>query len=256
VSIEIPESLFEDGWLADIEHVISSGKEGTVYCCSASSRIDRDYVAVKVYKPRATRSFKNDSIYTQGRSFGVTIDGTTGIAKPAGSPDQRLNRAIRNRSKVGKVASEGSWTHHEYATLSSLHRIGAHVPQPYTSTSTAIVMEYLGELDAPAPKLKDVDLSPDEAKVAFRMLIDEMELWLSYERIHGDLSPFNILYWNRQVTVIDFPQAVNPYENPMAFPLLLRDVENVCKYFHRLPDARDPTRIARHLWANVVQVPY
>jgi RIO kinase 1 len=117
-------------------------------------------------------------------------------------------------------------------------------------------MEYLGEPDAPAPKLKDVDLPPDEARVAFRMLIDEMELWLSYERIHGDLSPFNILYWNRQVTVIDFPQAVNPYENPMAFPLLLRDVENVCKYFHSLLDARDPTRIARHLWANVVQAPF
>ena len=130
MSVEIPESLFEDGWLNEVEHVVSSGKEGTVYCCSASSRVESDYVAVKVYKPRATRSFKNDSIYTQGRSFGVTVDGTTGIAKPAGSPDKRLERAIRNRSNVGKVASEGSWTHHEYATLTSLHRIGAHVPRP------------------------------------------------------------------------------------------------------------------------------
>jgi RIO kinase 1 len=252
---EIPESLFEDGWLDGIEHVVSSGKEGTVWCCSASSRIDCDYVAVKVYRPRSTRSFKNDSIYVQGRSFNVALNGSTGVARSAGAPDQRLNRAIRNRSRIGKMASENSWTHHEFSTLTSLHQAGAHVPRPFTSTNQAIVMEYLGEPDAPAPKLKEVELNPDQANAVFRALIDEIELWLSYERIHGDLSPFNILYWNDQVTVIDFPQAINPYENPLAFSLLERDVSNVCRYFSHLAVARDPTNIARVLWRRTVQLP-
>lgn len=255
MSAEIPESLFEDGWLNDVEHVVSSGKEGTVFCCSSSHRIDNEYVAVKVYKPRAYRSFKNDNIYTQGRAFGVTVDRFTGVAKPSGAPDRRLERAIKGGSRIGRIASESSWTHHEFSTLTSLHRIGAHVPRPYTSTSTAIVMDYLGEPDAPAPKLKDVDLSPEQARTVFRMLIDQIELWLSYERVHGDLSPFNILYWNDRATVIDFPQAVNPYENPMAFALLSRDIENVCKHFAGVPDAGDPGNIARVLWNRNVMTP-
>lgn len=252
---EIPSSLFDDGWLTSVEHIVSSGKEGTVYCCSASARVDCDYVAVKVYRPRETRSFKNDSIYVQGRPLSVSLDGPGSIAKSAGKPDQRLNRAIKNRSRVGKIASEGSWTHHEYATLTSLHRIGARVPRPFTSTDRAIVMEYLGAPDAPAPKLKEVELSPPEARTIFQTLIDEVELWLSYERIHGDLSPFNVLYWDRRITVIDFPQAINPYENPLAFPFLERDVRNVCKFFSRLREASDPDGIARAIWRRIVQQP-
>ncbi|MEJ7839865.1 MAG: RIO1 family regulatory kinase/ATPase [Thermomicrobiales bacterium] len=256
MSSEIPESLFEDGWLNEVEHVVSSGKEGTVYCCSSSHRIDREFVAVKIYKPRAFRSFKNDAIYTQGRAVGVSVNRFTGVAKPSGAPDRRLERAIRGGSRIGRIASESSWTHHEFSTLTSLHRIGARVPRPYTSTNTAIVMDYVGEPDAPAPKLKDVSFPADQARAVFRMLIDEIELWLSFERIHGDLSPFNILYWNNKITVIDFPQAVSPYENPMAFSLLLRDIENVCRHFPQVADARDPLNIASVLWARVVQIPH
>lgn len=253
--IEIPTSLFEDGWLTSVEHIVSSGKEGTVYCCSASSRIEAEFVAVKVYRPRDTRSFKNDSIYSQGRALNVSLNGPGGVAKAAGSPDQRLNRAIKKRSKAGKRASESSWTHHEYATLTSLHRIGARVPQPFHATDRAIVMEYLGAPDSPAPKLKEVALSPPEARSVFRTLLDEIELWLSYERIHGDLSPFNILFWNRTITVIDFPQAINPYDNPLAFSLLERDVGNVCKFFTGLPEAADPGAITRAMWTRTVQRP-
>ena len=254
-TIEIPTSLFEDGWLTSIEHIVSSGKEGTVYCCGASSRIDADFVAVKVYRPRDTRSFKNDSMYVQGRALNVSLNGPGGIPKAAGAPDQRLARAIKKRSKTGKRASEGSWTHHEFATLTALHRIGARVPEPFTSTGNAIVMEYLGAPDAPAPKLKDVNLSPADARTVFRDLMDEIALWLSWERIHGDLSPFNILWWNQAITVIDVPQAINPYDNPLAFSLLERDIANVCAHFRNLPAARDPGQIARTMWQQIVQQP-
>ncbi|MGD9890099.1 MAG: RIO1 family regulatory kinase/ATPase [Dehalococcoidia bacterium] len=30
-------------------------------------------------------------------------------------------------------------------------------------------------------------------------------MWFARDRIHADLSPFNILYWEGALTVIDFP---------------------------------------------------
>jgi RIO kinase 1 len=67
--------------------------------------------------------------------------------------------------------------------------------------------------------------------------------------VHGDLSPFNVLYWRGGVKIIDFPQAVDARFNPNAFFLLRRDLENVCHYFERFGVAADPDRLAGQLWA-------
>jgi serine/threonine-protein kinase RIO1 len=61
-------------------------------------------------------------------------------------------------------------------------------------------------------------------------------------------SAFNILYWQGQITVIDFPQAVDPRFNGTARMLLERDVANVCSYFRRYGLRVDATRIADALW--------
>ena len=63
--------------------------------------------------------------------------------------------------------------------------------------------------DSPARPPRTVTLRPPQARPLFERLLWNIELWLTCERIHGDLSPFNILYWEGRLTVIDFPQAVD-----------------------------------------------
>lgn len=254
VAQDIPQVLFEDDWLDETLSLVNSGKEGTVWCCSATERLDRKLVAVKVYRPRETRSFRNDSIYTQGRPMGVRID-KAGRVRAAGAPDKRLERAVKGKARVGIRALEFSWTSHEALTLQAMHKAGARVPEVFTAVGNAIVMEYFGTIERPAPKLKQVSLSNRHAAQTWRSLIDEIALWLRHERIHGDLSPFNILYWGGAPVIIDAPQSVSPFENPMAYSLLERDVGNVCGYFRGVPGADNPGRITAELWQRYVLSP-
>ena len=59
-----------------------------------------------------------------------------------------------------------------------------------------------------------------------------------------------MLYWNGTITLIDFPQAVDPRFNRHARDWLERDVENVCRYFRRHGVDADPTAPAEELWTR------
>ena len=71
---------------------------------------------------------------------------------------------------------------------------------------------------------------------------------LVHGRIHGDLSAYNVLYWEGSVTLIDFAQAVDPYHNSDVFSLLTRDVERVCQYFAHYKEHYDARTLARQMW--------
>ena len=244
---DIPEVFFDDGWLTAVEYLVSSGKEGTVFCCRAAPHTGHDHLAVKIHRGRSQRSFKNDAVYLGGRVAGVSLSGSAGM-KASGKVDRRLARAVAKRSRTGIAAIEQSWITYEYGTMQALHRAGARVPQPVAQSGHALLMEYLGDADGPAPKLKHVTLSREEAGTVYGILMDEIALWLANDRIHGDLSPFNILYWNGQPVLIDFPQAVNPWDNPDAQFLLERDIRNVVTYFREHGVTADPARITDDLW--------
>ncbi len=85
------------------------------------------------------------------------------------------------------------------------------------------------------------------------MLLRNVELWLAHDTIHGDLSAYNVLYWEGRVRVIDFPQAVDARANPNARDLLARDVANLCTYFARQGIRADPDRIAGELWRRFLR---
>src|SRR5436309_2682820 len=84
----------------------------------------------------------------------------------------------------------------------------------------------------------------------FTRIMRNVELWLAYNVVHGDLSAFNILWWEGNVTIIDVPQAVDPRVNPNARDLLARDIDNVCRYFSRSGVQADPARLAARLWTR------
>ncbi|GLV59423.1 serine protein kinase RIO [Dictyobacter sp. S3.2.2.5] len=226
------DSFFTDGWITDILHEVKSGKEATVYCCRAHPSRGVPYLAAKVYRSRNKRGFKNDAVYQEGRAI----------------TDRRVSRAVKNKSAAGREMQFSMWVSHEFDTLTRLHAAGAAVPQPLARTSHALLMEYLGEEERPAFALQGVTLEPDEVYPAFELLMDNIQLLLANDVIHGDLSGYNIMYWQGKVTIIDFPQAVDPRFNSHALSLLTRDIDNVCKYMARYGLKRDSAQIANRLW--------
>ena len=228
------EQFYADGWIGSVLHTVKGGKEATVYCCTSGPKIDAQLVAAKVYRPRMYRDFKNDSVYQEGR---VILH-------------SRLRRAVRKKTKAGRGCQFGMWVEAEFETLSALHKAGADVPRPYTRSPNTVLMEYVGDSEMAAPPLRYVRIDPGEARGLFECLMRNVELWLSCNCVHGDLSPFNILYWNGDVKVIDFPQAVDPRFNRNARDLLTRDVENVCAYFRQYGMEPDAQQIVWDLWTR------
>jgi serine/threonine-protein kinase RIO1 len=62
------------------------------------------------------------------------------------------------------------------------------------------------------------------------------------------LSAFNILYWDGDIVLIDFPQVVPPEGNPLAWRIFERDVNRICDYFTGQGLILHPRRIAADLW--------
>jgi RIO kinase 1 len=237
----IPESFFEDDLITDVLHVVKSGKEATVYCCQAHPSTGAELLAAKVYRPREVRSFKNDAVYQQGRVIG------------GGRPDRRLQRAVRNKSRKGRQEQFADWVSQEFQCLRRLSAAGADVPRPLGCSGSAILIEYIGDRHAPAPQLVHVTLAQGEVRPLFARILRNVEICLACDLIHGDLSAFNILYWNGDVKIIDFPQSVNPHVNRNAFSLLVRDLENVCQYFAAYGIEADPYRLVRQVLSRVRQ---
>jgi len=230
---EAIEPFLIEGLIAEVLYPIKSGKEATVYCCRGGPRLDDALVAAKVYKPRAFRSFRDDSIYRAGR---VILD-------------SRARRAAAKGTDFGQQVQSALWTDHEWNTLRLLHAAGADVPRAVAHAAGGILLEFIGDESGPAPLLRDVHLSPEQAEPLFERLLDNIRLWLACNVIHADLSPYNVLCVGGDPVVIDFPQAVDPRFNPNAFQLLVRDVDNLARFFARWGVQRDAFELAERYWS-------
>jgi RIO kinase 1 len=71
---------------------------------------------------------------------------------------------------------------------------------------------------------------------------------LFHDVIHGDLSAYNVLVWEGRITVIDFPQAVDPKQNRFSQSLLERDVRRIFEHFERYGISRSAGQFAADLW--------
>lgn len=259
------EPFYLEGLITDVLFLVKGGKEASVYCCRGGPATDRELLAAKVFRPirgsgfgdreyqeerrlRGTferkirkRKFKNDALYQEGRII----------------VDRRLARAFRDKSRAGREAQYTLWVANEYQTLRRLHAAGADVPRPfghspaaYGGAGGAVLMEYVGDLDTAAPLLTSVELAAEEAEPLFERLVRNIELWLACDRVHADLSAYNVLYWRGTIKAIDFPQAVDPQVNSNAFTFLARDIDNVCRYFRRYGLRSDPHELAQQLWTQ------
>lgn len=249
----VPSIFYDDELVADVIGCVKSGKEATVYCCEAHPSMGVELLAVKIYRSAEHRNFRNSSIYEQGR-----VVSAAQLTSPDAAPsernrgkkynDRRYQRAVKKKSRAGRALQAASWAYHEYDMLTILHAAGADVPRPFAYADNAIAMEWLGEGASAAPRLKDVSLPQEEAEALLKRILSNVELWLAHGVVHGDLSPFNILYHERTAKVIDFPQAIDARTNPFYAPELLgRDIDNVCKHFARYGVRADPAELADEL---------
>ena len=263
-------SRHESGWLmqslrefydqeliSDVNGLVKGGKEASVYRCKAHPQTGMEWIAAKVYRPRMFRQLRNDKMYRQGR----TVLKQSGKAVKA--TDTRAMRAMGKKSSFGEQLAHTSWLMHEYTTLERFYEKGMAVPKPVATTSNAILMGYVGDENMAAPTLSQVSLDKGEANRLFQVVVENIELMLQDGRIHGDLSAYNILYWQGAITFIDFPQVTNAHVsrethmfgsqvNPDAEFILERDITRVCEYFQKQGVHCNPRRIMDNLWYTYI----
>lgn len=252
---------FEAGWLVDSlkiffdQHLINDilanikgGKEASVYRCAADPTTGETLLAAKVYRPRMFRNLSNDRMYRDGRAI-LTAEG-----RPVKANDHRLMRAIGKKTATGVQVSHTSWLMYEYNTLRRLHALGAAVPRPLAVHENALLMGYVGNERMAAPTLNGVTLPRAEARRLFDETLRNIELMLSIGLIHGDLSAYNMLYWEGAIVLIDFPQVTYSRTNTQAYQIFARDIRRVCEYFARQGVQCAPEAIITDLWERYARI--
>lgn len=222
--------LIDDGVIDEVLRSLKSGKEATVYLVRSGTHIR----CAKVYRDMAQRSFQKRAQYQEGR-------------KVRGS---RQARAMSKSTRFGRKEQEAAWKNAEVDALYRLVAAGVRVPRPYGYFNDVLVMELVSDADGnPAPRLGEVDLSPELAREYHQCLIREIVRMLSIGLIHGDLSEFNVLVAPDGPVIIDLPQVVNAAGNNGAFAMLERDVNNIRDTLGRFAPELLETQFAREMWA-------
>jgi len=149
----------------------------------------------------------------------------------------RLHRTPhRKRAAIGySVYRMGLIAANEFTMLEKAYRAGVPVPAPARRVDNMFTMRFLGD-ETNARRLKDLDL--DEPEQFAQQAVGIIQKLLDAFIVHGDLSEYNLLLFQERVFAIDFGQALDlssrtnrhrRFED--AKPLLLRDLENVARYF-------------------------
>lgn len=189
----------------DVKGTISAGKEATVF-----HALWHDFpLALKVFRFYATPHAKGGKRKKMG-------GGKVGYSKDIMS----------------------YWASREFWILDRVFRAGVKVPTPARHIDNMFTARFLGDNGTPAPLLKDSKI--EHPKRTFNSIIDQIFAIYRAFIIHGDLSSFNILYFQDEPWIIDFPQAIDFASRPNRHrvlkkgrPILLRDITNIVKFFEK-----------------------
>ena len=167
--------------------------------------------------------FLNDLAYRDGRKFAKSRD----------------RRAVERMTKYGRTLVTGRWSGHELDVMQRVWHAGVNVPYPVGARDDGFLMQFLGDAGCAAPRLAEARLGPSEIRSAREQLVHNLVLLVGAGFVHADLSAYNLLWWEDQLWLIDFPQSVDVTINPHAFDYLLRDLTNVCGWFARHDEVID-----------------
>jgi RIO kinase 1 len=135
----------------------------------------------------------------------------------------------------------------EYDLLLACFKAGMNVPTPVSRVGNYLTMRYIGDGVEPAPQLRNVQLEEPDL-VLDEILDDYLVMYRDVHYVHGDLSAYNILWWQDRAWIIDFPQAyqVGPWADmKRVVTLLRRDIVNLLQYFKKYGIRRDPDEILK-----------
>jgi RIO kinase 1 len=224
------EPLLEDGLIDDVIRQLMSGKEAMVFVV----RCGDDVRCAKVYKEANKRGFRQSVDYTENRKV----------------KNSRQARAMAKGTRYGREAQEEAWQNAEVNALYRLANAGVRVPKPYNFHAGVLLMELVTDADGnAAPRLNDVEFTPEQAREHFQALLRQVVLMLCAGVIHGDLSEFNILISEEGPVIIDLPQAVDAAGNNHAKAMLDRDVTNLAHYFGQYAPELLNTEYGKEIWA-------
>jgi RIO kinase 1 len=231
--MKVPKSLqplIDDGVIDEVIRSLKSGKEATVYVVRSGTHLR----CAKVYRDMAQRSFQRRAQYQEGR-------------KVRGS---RETRAMSRGTRFGRKEQEHEWKNAEVDALYRLVAADVRVPRPFGYFNDVLIMELVTDASGdPAPRLGEVELTPDLAREYHGFIMRQIVRMLSLGLIHGDLSEFNILLAAAGPVIIDLPQVVNASGNNAAFAMLERDVNNIRATLGRFAPELLQTDFAREMWS-------
>lgn len=223
------QSLIEEGLIDTVVRQLMSGKEAMVYVvrCGDETR------CAKIYKEADQRSFRQAVDYTENRKVKNT----------------RQARAMAKGTRFGRQAAEAAWQSAEVDALYRLAAAGVRVPKPHNFCDGVLLMELVtDEHGDAAPRLNDVEFTPEEARLHHATLLTEVVRMLCAGVVHGDLSEFNVLLAEDGPVIIDLPQAVDAAGNNHASRMLLRDVANLRSFFGRFAPDLLTTDYGHEIW--------
>ncbi|MCX7162379.1 MAG: PA4780 family RIO1-like protein kinase [Betaproteobacteria bacterium] len=221
--------LVAEGLIDEVLRQLMSGKEATVYIV----RCGEDIRCAKAYKDATQRSFRKSVSYQEGRK----------------TKNSRQARAMAKGSRYGREMQEEAWQSAEVDALYRLAAAGVRVPRPYICHEGVLLMDLVTDADGqPAPRLNDVELSPELALEFHARLLNEVVRMLCAGIIHGDLSEYNILVGSDGPVIIDLPQAVDAAGNVSAEAMLERDVANLASYFGRFAPELAGSEYGKEIW--------
>jgi RIO kinase 1 len=153
-------------------------------------------------------------------------------------------------TRFGRKEQEAAWKNAEVDALYQLVAADVRVPRPYGYFNDVLIMELVTDSQGnPAPRLGEVDLSPEIAREYHGFLVRQIVRMLSIGLIHGDLSEFNVLVAPDGPVIIDLPQVVNAAGNNGALAMLERDVNNIRNTLGRFAPELLETEFAREMWS-------
>ncbi|KAG8100663.1 hypothetical protein GUJ93_ZPchr0013g36600 [Zizania palustris] len=198
--------MLNRGVFNNINGCISTGKEANVY---HATKTDGQELAIKVYKT-SVLVFKDRDRYVQG--------------------DYRFRHGYckHNPRKMVKT-----WAEKEMRNLLRVGAAGIRCPKPLLLRLHVLVMEFIGNGGWAAPRLKDAALSDDKLRESYFEIITTMRtLYQKCKLVHGDLSEYNILYFEGHLYIIDVSQSVD-LDHPLALEFLKEDCLHVTDFFKK-----------------------
>ncbi|HEY5484779.1 MAG TPA: RIO1 family regulatory kinase/ATPase [Propionibacteriaceae bacterium] len=203
--------------------VLKAGKEADVVLVERALPGDPPqscHLAAKRYRTIDHRLFRRDTGYTEGRRVRNTRD----------------TRAMARKSSHGRAVEAGLWAGAEWSSLTRLYEAGVPVPYPVQLDGSEICMELITDSSADAaPRLHQLRPAFESMVSLYDQLLAAMRTMTAIGIVHGDLSPYNTLVADLDVSprlvIIDVPQVVELASNPHAMAFLQRDCANMAHWF-------------------------